>query len=78
MVVYGKDTDRSELPRLAIRPYPSRYEKQLALDDGTEIKIRPIRPEDEPLLVNFHHTLVGAQRVPALLPLDETRAAHRA
>jgi acetyltransferase len=57
VVVYGKNTDRSELPRLAIRPYPSRYETPLALGDGTEIKIRPIRPEDEPLLVNFHNTL---------------------
>jgi acetyltransferase len=57
IVVYGKDIDRSELPRLAIRPYPSRYEKKLTLDDGGEIIIRPIRPEDEPLLVNFHRTL---------------------
>ncbi|MGD0435274.1 MAG: bifunctional acetate--CoA ligase family protein/GNAT family N-acetyltransferase [Bryobacteraceae bacterium] len=57
VVVYGKDTDVSELPRLAIRPYPSRYEKKIALGDGSEINIRPIRPEDEPLLVNFHHTL---------------------
>jgi len=57
VVVYGKDTDVSELPRLAIRPYPIRYEKKIALGDGSEIDIRPIRPEDEPLLVNFHHTL---------------------
>ena len=57
VVVYGKDTDRSQLPRLAIRPYPVRYKKQIALDDGSEITVRPIRPEDEPLLVNFHHTL---------------------
>ena len=57
VVVYGKDTDRSELPRLAIRPYPARYEKQIALGDGSSIMVRPIRPEDEPLLVNFHHTL---------------------
>jgi len=57
VVVYSKDTDKSDLPRLAIRPYPSRYEKLLPLDDGGEIAIRPIRPEDEPLLVNFHHTL---------------------
>jgi acetyltransferase len=57
VVVYSKDTDKSDLPRLAIRPYPHRYEKRLALDDGTEIDIRPIRPEDEPLLVNFHRTL---------------------
>ena len=57
VVVYGKDTDRSELPRLAIRPYPAHYEKQIALRDGSRITVHPIRPEDEPLLVNFHHTL---------------------
>jgi acetyltransferase len=57
VVVYSKDTDQSQLPRLAIRPYPTRYEKRQTLEDGTEISIRPIRPEDEPLLVNFHHTL---------------------
>jgi acetyltransferase len=57
VVVYPKNTDKSDLPRLAIRPYPTRYEKCLPLDDGAEINIRPIRPEDEPLLVNFHHTL---------------------
>ena len=57
VVVYPKDTDKSDLPRLAIRPYPNRYEKSLPLEDGTEIVIRPIRPEDEPLLVNFHHML---------------------
>jgi acetyltransferase len=57
VVVYPQGTDESDLPRLAIRPYPTRYEKRLALDDGAEIHIRPIRPEDEPLLVKFHHTL---------------------
>jgi acetyltransferase len=57
VVVYGKDTDRADLPKLAIRPYPARYEKQTTLQDGSAITVRPIRPEDEPLLVNFHHTL---------------------
>jgi acetyltransferase len=57
VVVYGKETTQADLPRLAIRPYPSRYEKTLPLDHGSQIKIRPIRPEDEPLLVNFHHSL---------------------
>src|SRR5579871_2049938 len=57
VVVYGKDTNAAELPRLAIRPYPTRYEKQVTLKDGSAITVRPIRPEDEPLLVNFHHTL---------------------
>ena len=56
VVVYSKDTDKADLPRLAIRPYPTRYQSRILLD-GAEIAIRPIRPEDEPLLVNFHHTL---------------------
>ncbi|MEN9266411.1 MAG: GNAT family N-acetyltransferase, partial [Thermostichales cyanobacterium BF4_bins_65] len=38
---------------LAIRPYPLQYIWHLA--DG--LTIRPIRPEDEPLLVNFHRLL---------------------
>ncbi len=57
VVVYGKDTSLADLPKLAIRPYPSRYERHVALEDGSGIMVRPIRPEDEPLLVNFHHTL---------------------
>ncbi len=57
VVVYGKAVDRAELPKLAIRPYPTRYERKIALEDGSGITVRPIRPEDEPLLVNFHHTL---------------------
>ncbi len=57
VVVYGKDVKTSELPRLAIRPYPIRYQEKITIDDGSEIDIRPIRPEDEPLLVKFHHTL---------------------
>ncbi len=36
--------------RLAIRPYPQRLERQVALPDGRKFKLRPIRPEDEPLL----------------------------
>jgi acetyltransferase len=45
------------LPRPAIRPYPSQYVRHWHLQDGTPVTIRPIRPEDEPLLVAFHRTL---------------------
>ena len=41
----------------AIRPYPSPYVWPLAMKDGTQVTIRPIRPEDEPLMVKFHGTL---------------------
>ncbi len=46
-----------ELPRPSIRPYPAQYISQWALRDGTPVTIRPIRPEDEPLLIEFHRTL---------------------
>jgi acetyltransferase len=36
--------------RLAIRPYPKELEKSFVLRDGTRLRLRPIRPEDEPLL----------------------------
>ena len=57
VVLHDKTVAESQLPRLAIRPYPIQYIKPFTLPDGTEVTIRPIRPEDEPLVVNFHHTL---------------------
>src|SRR5262249_36965875 len=41
-------------PRLAIRPYPNQYPAPFRLKDGTEVTIRAIRPEDEPLIIAFH------------------------
>lgn len=40
----------SAAERLAIRPYPRELERSFSLPDGVEIFLRPIRPEDEPLL----------------------------
>ncbi|HTR39806.1 MAG TPA: bifunctional acetate--CoA ligase family protein/GNAT family N-acetyltransferase [Bryobacteraceae bacterium] len=57
VVVYGKEVTERDLPRLCIRPYPARYDHRITLADGSGVRIRPIRPEDEPLLVAFHHTL---------------------
>jgi acetyltransferase len=47
----------NDLPRPAIRPYPSQYVAPYRMNDGTEVMIRPIRPEDEPLAIKFHETL---------------------
>jgi len=44
-------------PESAIRPYPSQYSRPWKFDDGEEVLIRPIRPEDEPLMVRFHGRL---------------------
>ena len=37
----------------AIRPYPAEWERRTALRDGTQILVRPVRPEDEPLYGPF-------------------------
>ena len=39
----------SDRPHLVITPYPTRYVVPWQLSDGTEVMLRPIRPEDEPL-----------------------------
>ena len=39
--------------RLAIQPYPQRFETSIALREGETFAVRPIRPEDEPALRRF-------------------------
>lgn len=57
IILHDPDQEESQLPRPAIRPYPEQYVSRLALRAGTAGVIRPIRPEDEPLMVSFHGTL---------------------
>jgi acetyltransferase len=45
------------LPLPAIRPYPQQYASTCTLRDGAPVVLRPIRPEDEPMMVRFHATL---------------------
>ena len=59
VVLHPSGTTQEQLPKLAIRPYPSQYVAPWTLKDGTHALIRPIRPEDEPLMVKFHHALSG-------------------
>ena len=57
VLVYGPEVLESAPPQLAIRPYPTQYVSHWTAKDGTPITIRPIRAEDEPLIVKFHETL---------------------
>jgi len=57
VVVHDSTVQAGQLPRATIRPYPQQYVREWKLKDGTPVTIRPIRPEDEPLMVQFHHTL---------------------
>jgi acetyltransferase len=78
VVLNDPKTERKDLPKLAIRPYPTRYVTDWLLKDGTPVKIRPIRPEDEPLMVEFHRNLSETtvnHRYMGMLQLEE-RVAH--
>jgi len=57
IIMHEPDVTAESLPQLAIRPYPSQYVTPWTMADGTPVTIRPIRPEDEPLMVKFHETL---------------------
>jgi len=45
--------------RFAVRPYPTEWEQRFTLQDGTPILVRPLRPEDEPLLHTFHERVTA-------------------
>jgi len=78
MILHPAGVAASDLPRPAIRPYPVEYVSRGQLADGTPIVIRPIRPEDEPMMVAFHATLSEQsvrQRYLRGVSLDE-RTAH--
>ena len=57
VVLHDPGTSPENLTRSAIRPYPSQYVSRWRMKGGAEVVIRPIRPEDEPLLVKFHESL---------------------
>jgi len=47
----------SPYSHLVITPYPTRYVTPWKMSDGTEVLLRPIRPEDEPLEYEMLSTL---------------------
>ena len=57
IVLHGPGVTLDQLPKPAIRPYPLQYVSSWTMKDGNQVTIRPIRPEDEPLMVRFHETL---------------------
>ncbi|HUJ30274.1 MAG TPA: bifunctional acetate--CoA ligase family protein/GNAT family N-acetyltransferase [Candidatus Acidoferrum sp.] len=57
VVLYDAKTPPDQLPRPAIRPYPIQYVGPWTMKNGAQVVLRPIRPEDEPLMVKFHETL---------------------
>lgn len=48
---------RHDYHHLVISPYPAKYTKQVKLKDGSDAVLRPIRPEDEPLVARMFQFL---------------------
>lgn len=78
VVLHPASVTEAELPKLAIEPYPDQYVAPYRLRSGEEILLRPIRPEDEPKMAEFHRTLSEQTvflRYAGLMQLS-TRVAH--
>ncbi len=57
VVVHAPEVTLDQVPKTAIRAYPTRYVAAWTMRDSNPVTIRPIRPEDEPAMVRFHETL---------------------
>ena len=57
VVIHDTKVTVDQLPKAAIRPYPMQYASSWKTAKGAATLIRPIQPEDEPLMVDFHKTL---------------------
>ena len=57
VILHPGDVADEDLPKPAIRPYPRKYAKRWKSETGLDFVIRPIRPEDESLVVDFHGRL---------------------
>jgi len=56
----------------AVRPYPSQWQRHLEMKDGWRVFVRPIRPEDEPLIHEFlRHVTSQDLRLRFFAPMKE-------
>ncbi|MBN1515843.1 acetate--CoA ligase family protein [Candidatus Sumerlaeota bacterium] len=57
VLLHDPEIEEKNLPKPAIRPYPSQYVWEETLEDGDKILIRPIMASDEPLVAKYHENL---------------------
>ena len=57
VILHPASINDADLPRSAIRSYPAQYVSSFTSKEGLEFVVRPIRPDDEPLVVEFHRHL---------------------
>ncbi len=57
VVLHAAEVADADLPRPAIRPYPTQYVGEFTNPDGERILVRPVRGEDEDLVRRFDERL---------------------
>jgi acetyltransferase len=57
ITLHKPEVEEHDLPRSPFRPYPLQYVSNWMTKPGETVTIRPIRAEDEPLMVAFHKRL---------------------
>jgi acetyltransferase len=57
VILYHPEKFLEEYKPPVIRPYPKQYIEPFKLKSNKTILIRPIKPEDEPLIIKFHYEL---------------------
>jgi acetyltransferase len=57
IAIYGREAVGDRHPHSGLHSYPAQYVSRWRMKNGEEILFRPIRPDDESLMVNFHKTL---------------------
>ncbi len=55
--VLAPEKEIGKLPQPACRPYPIEYVRREIIKDNEQILLRPMRAEDEPLIIEFHKEL---------------------
>jgi acetyltransferase len=60
--VIVRDSEVPSPQHLVVSPYPEQYESREVTQDGAEILVRPIKPEDAPLLVELFDTMSQRSR----------------
>jgi acetyltransferase len=56
----------------AVRPYPSQWQRHIEVKDGWRVFVRPIRPEDEPLIHELlRHVTIHDLRLRFFAPMKE-------
>ncbi len=57
VVLHDVGVDLATIPKAAIRPYPIQYVADWKTKNNLNVTFRPIRPEDEPMMIKFHELL---------------------